>query len=122
VNPGTRIVGLDFGNHLWIVASRPFAGSVAVVNIVTHTDSCADPSCHIDVGEHGFVTRRSCVFYRKAYLNPFEPLKRAHDNGTLRLHDPLDALLLRRVQDGALASKFTARDVKAAIEATLRSD
>lgn len=119
MNPGTTIVGLDFGNHLWIVLSRQVSGSVAVVNLVTHTDACVDPSCHVEVGEHRFVTRRSCLFYRKAYLNPFAPLQKAHADGTLRLHDPLDAALLRRVQLGALASKFTARDVKAAIELTL---
>jgi hypothetical protein len=118
VNPGTTIIGLDFGDHLWIVASMPVSDSVAVVNIVTHTSACFDESCHLEAGEHRFVTRRSCLFYRKAYLNPFAPLQKAHADGTLRLHDPLDAALLRRAQLGALASKFTARDVKAAIELT----
>lgn len=119
MNPGDTILGLDFNNHLWIVISAPVQGHIALVNLTTHTTGCIDDSCHMEPGDHPFVTRRSCVYYRRAIMNPLAPLLEADARGILRRHEPLVPDLLRRVQLGALASRFTAREVKAAVQATL---
>jgi hypothetical protein len=121
VNPGETIIGLDLGNHLWIVISAPTSnGEVALVNLTTHgrSPSCGRACTLITTGEHPYVTRESCVYYRAAYLNPLAPLLAAREQGTLRQHEPLSTELLRRVQDGALAHNMVARIVKHAIVAS----
>ncbi len=121
MKPGETIIGLDFGNHLWIVVSAPTsAGEIALVNLTTHGRGLlCGPACTIvTTGEHPYVTRESCVYYRAAYLNPLAPLLAAREQGALRQHEPLSMELLRRVQDGALAHNMVDRIVKLAIEAS----
>lgn len=59
------------------------------------------------------------MYYRKAELVAVAPLSEGRTNGTLRQHEPLSRVLLRRVQDGALSSRYTSRVVKAAVQWTL---
>ena len=122
MNPGETIIGLDFGNHLWIVLSNPTSdGQIALVNLTTHgRGPPCGPACTVlAVGEHPFVTRESCVYFRGAYLNPLAPLIQARTHGTLRQHDALSPDLLRRIQDGALEHRMVARIVKLAVAASL---
>lgn len=119
MTPGATIIGLDQGGHLWIILSAPLDGGMAVANLTTHTESCFDDSCHLDVGDHTFVVRRSCVYYRGAFLANAEYLQRAFDEGTFPVREPLSASVLLRVQEGAIRSRFTSKEVKRAIEVTL---
>lgn len=121
MSPGETIIGLDFGNHLWIVLSPTNDGEIALVNLTTHGrgPSCGAACTVIAAGEHRFVTRDSCVYFRAAYLNPLAPLTKAREQGTLRQHDPLAPELLRRIQEAALASRMVARNVKLAIQASI---
>ncbi len=110
MNPGETILGLDFGHHLWVVLSRETAdGRVAIANFTTHGQSSTRglDCAVIRAGEHPYVMRASCVYYRRADLKPLEPLEKAREQGTLRQHAPCSPGLLRRIQDGALASRFT---------------
>jgi hypothetical protein len=52
-------------------------------------------------------------------LNPAAPLREHRERGTLREHDPLTPTVLRRVQLGVIASRFTREDVRAAIANSL---
>ncbi len=121
MDPGETIIGLDFGNHLWVVLSLPFDGVVAMVNITTHgrSPACGEHCTVIQPGEHPFVTRPSCVYFRKASLNPVEPLRAARDQRSLNLHAPFSAELLRRVQEATLESRLVIPSVKTAVERTL---
>lgn len=119
MSPGATIIGLDQGGHLWIVMSEARDGRIAVVNLTTHTESCFDGSCHLDVGDHPFVVRRSCVYYRGAFMADADYLAKAFDEGMFPVRESLADEVLRRVQEGALASRFAAKDVKAAVRATL---
>lgn len=122
MTPGATIIGLDQGGHLWIVLGEPHDGRIAVVNLTTHTGNCCDDSCHLDVGDHPFVSRRSCVYYRGAFLADAEYLGKAFDEATFPVRKPLSAEVLLRVQEGAFQSRFTSKEVKLAVRATLGRD
>lgn len=122
MNPGETIIGLDFGNHLWIVLSWPTReGEIALVNLTTHGRGlpCGPACTTVAPGEHPFVNRLSCVYYRGAYLNPLAPLLKARESGTLCQDEALSPQLLRRIQDDALASRMVARIIKAAVQESL---
>lgn len=120
MTPGDALVGLDVDGHLWIVISAERNGQVAVVNITTHRDeSCIDDSCHIEGKEHPRVAHRSCVFYRKSFMTPVETLTQALERNIFQRREPVTAELLRRIQDGARLSRFTAKEVKSAVAITL---
>lgn len=122
MNPGETILGFDFGNHLWMVLSTPTAdGQIALANLTTHgrLSTCGDSCVVVKPGEHPYVVRASCIYYRGALLNPVAPLDGAKARGVLQQHEPCTPELLRRIQDGALASRFVAGAVKAAIRAGL---
>lgn len=123
MTPGDTLIGLDAGGHLWVVISSERNGQVAVVNITTHRDeSCIDSACHIEAGEHPQVSRRSCVFYRKAFMTSAEILTKALERNIFQRREPLSAALLRRVQEGARTSGFTAHEVKSAVASSINPD
>jgi len=119
VKPGETILGFDLGNHLFFVLSVEVAGLVAVANFTDSSFPSSDRTCVAHPGEHPFLTKESCVYYRKAEMVALAPLSRAREEGELKQHQPLSPALLRRIQDGALISRFTARDVQAAVRLTL---
>ena len=120
--PGETFIGYDLGNHLWIVLSFPNEqGQIALVNLTTHGHSsrCGDHCLVLQPGEHPFVRQESCVHYRKATLGLTQPLDADRERRTLQTRAPLGQELLRRMQNGALASPITKPGFKAAIRATL---
>jgi len=121
VIPGETILGLDFGNHLWVVLTPANSfGDIVIVNLTTHGRGLCGPACTtIAVGEQAFVTRESCVYYRGVMFNPVAPLLQAREQGFLRQHDRVSAGLLLRIQDGALADRVVPRIMKIEIEASV---
>ncbi|RLT35060.1 MAG: hypothetical protein DWI59_04960 [Chloroflexi bacterium] len=119
--PGETIIGLDMGGHLWIVLSQPTSdATIVVVSLTSHNkDSCGDHCVIVTPNEHPWPDHDSCVFYRRTDFNPIQPLDVAKARGMLRQSDPLSPALLLRIQEGALASRFTNRLVRDAIRATL---
>ena len=122
MNPGDTIIGLDFGNHFWIVISAPTdEGEIALVNLTTHGRgvSCGLHCTTVARGEHPYVIRESCVYFRGAYLNAVAPLTRAREQGTLRQHEAVAPDLLRRIQEAALVDRMVPRAVKMAVQNSL---
>ena len=120
--PGETFIGYDLGNHLWIVLSLPTErGEIALVNLTTHGRSvrCGDHCIIVYPGEHPFVRDKSCVPYRRATLGLTQPLDADRERRTLQTRAPVDPELLRRIQEGALATHETEDGVKAAVRATL---
>jgi hypothetical protein len=93
--------------HLWIVLSDPDANpeTVLLVSVTTWRPD-KDPACKIQRGEHLFVTHESCVHYLDARDASLAQLRELKNTGALKIQDPLTPDLLRRVLDGAGASKF----------------
>lgn len=115
--PGETFFGFDFGNHLFVVLSNPSTnGLVAVVNFTTHGRSatCANPRTEcvtVEPGEHPFIRRTSCMYYRRVELVENGRLDETKERGSLRQHAPLLPALLRRVQEGALNSPYVPDEV-----------
>lgn len=122
MTPGETIIGLDLGNHRWIVLSLPTDdGEIALANLTEHGrgPTCGEACTIVRVGEHPFITKESCVYYRGAYMNLLAPLLVSRDQGTLRQHDPVSNALLERIQRGALSHRQVSHAVKKAIQASL---
>lgn len=126
MKPGETFLGFDLANHLWIVLSEHGAdGRVAVVNLTTHGRSalCARGSCvNVIPGEHPFVRRESCVYYRGAVMTSGLILDRTKEQGRLDQRDPLSAEILARIQRGALESELVPIEVQDAIQLTMSGD
>ena len=92
--------------HLWIVAGGPTpAGDFAIFNVTTLKDGC-DHTCLLSVGDHPTITHESYVIYLRGRAVPASIMeKQAH---VVALQPALTAEVLKRVQDGALASRYTA--------------
>lgn len=120
--PGETILGLDMGEHLWVVLTSPNAdGLVVVANLTTHgrSPACGPDCIVIAPSDHPWVKHDSCIYFRRADFNPTQPLDLAKAKGTLRQADAFSDALLKRVQEGALQSRFVAPRLKEAIRATL---
>lgn len=120
MTPGETILDFDFGNHLWVVLSRPVNGEVVVVNLTSHgKTSCGDHCVVITSAEYASLDHDSCVYYRAATFNPVQPLDDAKNRGALRQAQPLTPSLLQRIQNGALTSRFTSARLREAIRLSL---
>jgi hypothetical protein len=110
---------------LWIVLTdADEQGMVAVVNLTTHGVSpvCQRGDCLVVLpGEHPFVRKESCLFWRQATLAVAAQLDRARERRLQRAWEPLEAGLLRRVQEAVANSPLVADRVQRAVRRYLES-
>jgi hypothetical protein len=105
-------------DHLLIICSDPLAdGSVVAFNL-TSKDWDSDLTCVVKPGEHPYVKHDSVIAYHWGeFLTPrhierlllFAPVQ----------YGPVSPELLRRIQEGALASDDTRPDIKKDIRTVL---
>lgn len=122
--PGETILGLDAGQHLWVVLTSPDSdGNVVITNLTTHGQSpaCGSHCVVIKPEEHAWLKHDSCIYYRRADFNPVQPLDTAKSKGTLNQADPMSDAVLTRIREGALQSRFVAPRLKSAISDELTS-
>jgi hypothetical protein len=101
---------LGAGGHLWMVITMPDGtnGRFVMVNMTTFTVD-KDATCVLHVGDHPDVHHDSVIFYADA-REWWNTGPNSHDYwfdmGEVFPCQPIDLPLLKRVQDGALASPF----------------
>ena len=113
--------------HLWVVISNPAPddGSVIIVNFTSwhehiENDKTCDETCIMEVGDHPSITHRTVIYYAK-----IRDVAAAHQEVMLKNPQmapagaPVSNALLRRIQDGALASDFVSERRQKAIKASL---
>ena len=125
MKPGETFLGFDLQNHLWVVLSAATGdGQIAVANLTTHGRSrfCGNHCVVVRPGEHPYVVRDSCMHYQKWTLALAQPLDAAKERRTLEQRAPFSPEILRRVQEGALASQFPSKPFKDAVRETLRRE
>ena len=95
-----RVGGVN--DHLHIVISDPTKNPVSVllVSVTTFNDSKED-ACLFNANEHPWILHRSCVAYDFAKVVTNEQLEQHRVAGQLKMEQPFDDLLLRRVWKGA---------------------
>lgn len=71
----------------------------------TSTDD-ADPSCVLKVGDHPFINKLTHIPYRRGQTWPLQALVGLIADGFYVLHTKADAALVRKIQEGALQSRF----------------
>jgi hypothetical protein len=117
---GDSFVNQNLGSpeHLWIVVAGPtLADEFVIFNITSWREGC-DESCIVESGEHSFVQHRSVVAYARGQLLSREMwalLQRYGCNMKARVSPEL----LRKVQEGALASDFTAGKLQSIVREAL---
>jgi hypothetical protein len=96
--------------HLWFVISNPVVGpdNIVMVNLTSWKpgrdarDRVADPACMVYVGDHGFVTCESCVYYAGATIMTTYQMEQRFNRGALRFHDEKASdALVKRMREGA---------------------
>ena len=103
--------------HLFALITAPDSesGEAIMINLTTlrpHSDS----TTVLQPGDHPFVDRPTVVFYADARLVKAALLETAIQQGVGRRHEPLSVGLVKRIQEGLLASPFTPARIKTAFE------
>lgn len=122
MNPGDAFVGYDRDNHLYIVLSLPDdRGRVALANLTTHGPgpSCSNLCVILRRGDHPWVRRDSCVPYGRSKLTSLHDLAEAQQEQDIEMRSSFVPEVLIRIQQGALDSIYTRRNVKNAVRRTL---
>jgi hypothetical protein len=105
--------------HLWIIITDPDPRtSEAVCVNITSRKPDSEITVVIAPGEHPFVKRESVIFYQDARiiaLSAVEQMLHAGSKGQFACakHQACDAVLLKRIQMGLLASRNPSKDIKA---------
>ena len=112
------------GAHLWIVITTPEGadGRFIMVNITTLRPNAPDTSCVLQVGDHPFIVRDSIAFYHDArewWTTSDHGYDHLFAKGDLIPQAPMIPAVLRRIQDGALASHFFKRKYEPRVQACL---
>ena len=104
--------------HLWIIVTEidAITKKAVCVNVTTRQNH-SDTTLVLQVGDHAFLKHESVVNYSDAREMPINLVEQALQNRTTQfvcqLRDPCSATLLKRIQQGLIASKQTPKDIKA---------
>ena len=97
-------------HHLYILSTNEDpSGNVLIVNI---TSDSSDTTVRLDKGDHPFIYKQCYVAYKYARIRPLANIQRAIEAGNIQVHDPLDADILEKIQNGFLHSPFVAANIK----------
>ena len=92
--------------HLYVVISDPsqYPDEVVLVNMTT-LRPYSDTGCIIEVDEHSFVTKQTCIEYQHAVVTTLYQLGRTINSGAYVEKDPVSEDLLQRIRLGAAESE-----------------
>ena len=104
--------------HLWIIITEIDSRTNKAVCVnVTTARSHSDTTCVLMPGDHQFVTHDSVVNYSDAREMPIDIVEQALASKTRQFvcvpHDPCDAAILARIQQGLIDSRYTPKGIKA---------
>ncbi len=111
MNAGDTLIidepGTSLDSHLWIVISDPAENpdEVVLVNFTKYRAD-KDQACIVELGDHPFISQRTCVEYRGAKTASAKELQILLDSGQISSHKPASPELLRRIRDGVPNSRM----------------
>ena len=99
--------------HLWVLLTDPdvTTDEVLMVNLTTQRPH-SDTTVILSSGDHPFVQHATVVNFTDARLGKAALLNTFIHTGTYLPQSPLSEVVLRRIQAGLLASRFTAEKFK----------
>jgi len=101
------------GQHLFAVVAGPKVidghGSdqhVVLVGFSSIKPNIAhDPACEILPGEHPFIKKQTCIYYREPRLEKVSKVEQMVNAGVWRMCEPCDTALMRKILEGFEKSK-----------------
>lgn len=109
--------------HLWVVIAPPcIEGKFLMVNATSLDEEVEDTSCLLDAGDHDCIVHRSVIYYvdaREWWCDGNKGYTSLLSSNEVIPRDPLQRAILRRIQDGALASPFFKRKFAPWVQANL---
>ena len=111
MDAGSTFLRADSDKHLWIVISDPAkdAERVLLVNLTT-LDDRKEKACVLHAGDHPWIRHESCANYADAVVSTVAKLLAAKDAGAIVLQQPVSAVVLTRLREGAMNSSRIALD------------
>lgn len=103
--------GGSYDSHLWIVLSKPELDKEHVL-IVSFTSwrSDKDQACVLDKGDHPYIVKKTCVNYADSKIVSEVHINELLRSGVLEKHRPVSLVLLERIRERAMLSKFMPLD------------
>jgi hypothetical protein len=100
-------------SHLWFVLTEPHGNPPEVVVAMLRTPKrFTDETTILEVDDHPFVVRRSCVHFSSARRIAVATLGRLAASGRCDLRQDMSADLLRRIRAGLRASPFAVHAIR----------
>jgi len=85
--------------HFWVVLSDPLKDSAKVVIVNFTSDSAdKDQACIVNVGDHPWVSKKTCVNYPEARFLSVEDFWKLKKAGLIQSQEPASPQLLERMQ------------------------
>ncbi len=95
----------DIEPHLHVIISDPTKNPDAIVTAnFTSWRADKDQSCVVGPGEHPWLTKRSCIDYRRDRLITSEEYRTLTESRLVIPQEPVGASLLQRILGGAAVS------------------
>jgi hypothetical protein len=105
--------------HLWVVSSLPTPDDSILAFNVTDRATWHDHACIIYPDEHPFIVKESVIAYLRGSLLPKHGEFLEKSLRYQPRQPPVSEELLKRIQEGALASDFTKQDFQDIIRASM---
>jgi len=85
-------------SHLWAIISDPTqSGDVLIVNFTSWRQD-KDQACILNVSDHPYISRTTCVNYREAKRVEAAKLDKLLNSGQMQLNMPLGSEVLERIR------------------------
>ena len=104
--------------HLWVLITNPdpVTHEAIMVNVTTQRPH-SDTTTILNAGDHPFVQKPSVIFYADARIADARLLDAAVRRGACRTNTAFQPAVMRRIQDGIVASPLTPKKIKIAYAA-----
>gem|GEM_PF-2236320 len=93
-------------------------GGFVIFNFSSLREGC-DESCIVEPGEHPLVNVKTYVVYRRGHVMTRVHIKALESLGCYSEQTPVTVDLLRRIQEGALASPYCVQGLQSRIRNSL---
>jgi len=98
--------------HVWFVAH--LEENLAILfNFTPHVSTYHDLTCVVTRKEYPTLHHESCVAYQHGKLLDGKQIALLEQHGILRFLDPVPTTLIKKIQQGAVAPKFTQHKINA---------
>jgi len=96
----------SYDSHLWMVISDPAQSDECLIVNFTSWRADKDQACVVEVGEHPYLTGKTCINFRDAKLCKLSDLEILISSRRLKAHAPLSPALLNKIRDAVPESRM----------------